>query len=142
MADENSNFLQGKRKYRHSIEWIEITPEDKDLWIFVDKKLDVTQQCALEAHKAWAASNAAWPAGQERFSLSATVKPHPEYCTHLWGLQQKKDISLLECVQRRTTKLSEGWSSYEDRMRELGLFSLKKTLQGDPIHLPVPKEDL
>ena len=41
---------------------------------------------------------------------SFLVRPRGEFCIQAWGLQCKKDVELLELVQKRAQKLSEGWS--------------------------------
>ncbi|RMB93966.1 hypothetical protein DUI87_29551 [Hirundo rustica rustica] len=41
-----------KHKYRLGREWVDSSPEEKDLCVFVDKKLNMTWQCVFEVQKA------------------------------------------------------------------------------------------
>ena len=56
------------------------------------------------------------------------MRPLLEYCIQVWGPQHNQDVELLEWVRRRATKMLRGLEhlSYEDRLREMSLFSVEK----------------
>ena len=66
----------------------------------------------------------------------AIVRPHLEQCVHAWSPCLRKDIDMLETIQRRVTKLIPGLRDlrYEERLMECGLTTQEtRRLSGDHI---------
>ena len=133
----------GNKRKRHR-------PAKKNFWVLVDGKLNMSLQYALTAQSATQIlgcikRSVASRLGEVILPLCSTlVRPHLEYCIQMWSPQHRRDVDLLECVWRRATKRMQGMEHLpcEDRLRELGLFSLEKA-QGRPdSDFSVPKGEL
>ncbi|PKU45023.1 rna-directed dna polymerase from mobile element jockey-like [Limosa lapponica baueri] len=91
-----------KHKYRLGREWVENSPEERNLGVLVDKKLSMSRQCVLTVQKANHIQGCIKRSVNSRSRelilplYSALVRPHLEYCVQLWSSQHRKDMDLLE----------------------------------------------
>ena len=130
--------------YQINNKTLEETTEEKDLGIFV------TPDWKSAAHVAKVAAKANSMVGRINRAFNymdvdmfkaiypSMIRSHMEYAAPAWSPHLKKDINLLEQVQRRATRLVQGLSNstYEHRKSVLGLTSLEdRRIRGDLIEV-------
>ena len=120
------------------------TVKEKDLGVTMNANMKVSEQCRI------AASKGNQVLGMIRRNIThkeksliiplykAIVRPHLEYCIRAWNPHLRKDVDMLEKIQRRATKLIPELRdlTYEERLKECGLTTLEtRRLRGDQIEV-------
>ena len=116
------------------------TVKEKDLGLTISADMKVSEQCAIAAAKGnriigLIRRNIVYKE-KELKMYKTIVRPHLEHCIQAWRPYRKKDIDILERVQRRATKMIQKLRniSYEMRLKECGLTTLEtRRLRGDHI---------
>ena len=85
---------------------MERSSTEKDLGVLVDKRLVMSQQCALVAKKVngllgCMKKSVASRSREVILLLSVLVRPHLKRCVQFWAAQFMKEGELLQRVQRR-----------------------------------------
>ena len=123
---------------------MERTDKEKDVGIVVDDRQTFENHLTEKINKAnsiLGVMNRTFQYLDERsFKLMyvGLVRPHLEYANSVWNPYKKKDITMIENLQRRATRLVPGLRelSYEERLKKLRLPTLTyRRLRGDMIEV-------
>ena len=133
-----------EREYLLGGKILKKSKQESDLGVIMDATGKASQQCIQAVKKANAILGMIKRNMVFRSKLvvvklyKALVRPRLEYCVQAWSPYTRKEILMLERVQKRATRLIEGYREYdyETRLRKTGLMSLeKRRVRGDLIQV-------
>ena len=120
------------------------TLKENDLWLTISADMKVSEQCGIAAAKGnhiigLIRRNIVYKETELIIPQYKTIiRPHLEYCIQAWRPYRKKDIDMLDIVQRRANKMIPKLRniSYEMRLTECGLTTLEtRRLREDQIEV-------
>ena len=137
---------RGKPHNRYTLNREELvcSEYEKDLGVIVNSDLRLSKQCIEARNKANRVLGFIFRSVKSRSPevilklYLALVRPHLDYAVQFWSPYYRKDIGLLEAVQRRMTKRIQGMRDipYNRRLKMLKLHSLeRRRLRGDLIEV-------
>jgi ribonuclease P/MRP protein subunit RPP40 len=118
--------------------------QEKDLSIIIESSGKFSQQCLTAVNKANSLVGMIRRSIQYKSKgvivklFKSLVRPKLEYCIQAWSPYLRKDIDMIERVQRRALKVVQEFKelSYEERLLRAGLITLeKRRVRGDLIQV-------
>lgn len=123
----------------HKLEWV---TQEKDLGVWISSCLKTQLQCRMVYNRASILLGmlrrlfCRFTKETIPVIVNTYIRPTMEYAIQVWAPWMKKDVSLLERIYHRVTKLVDGFQNmpYEERLKSLNLFDFKyRRLRGDLI---------
>src|SRR6218665_2667058 len=113
---------------------LKVSEEERDLGVIMHRSAKPSRQCAEASNKANSTLGMIRRTivTREKDTIlrlyKSLVRPQLEYCIQVWRPYPKQDMENLEKVQRRATKMIQGYKdlSYEERLIRCGLTTLEK----------------
>src|SRR6218665_1072934 len=123
-----------KLSYEMGGKVLKVSEEERDLGVITHRSAKPSRQCAEASKKANSTLGmirrtiVTRDKGTILRLYKSLVRPQLEYCIQVWSPHLKQDMEKLEKVQRRATKVIQGYKdlSYEERLIRCGLTTLEK----------------